>query len=149
MGLDLTVKDRGGSIEIIQLKLEVQNFVIRNLTGRGESGGGMSRLFNGVSQFAPLSAPGLLPGPNAKTRFQPHHSANRIFSELAPMGYCMLVSLEERAFCSGLRMVESLHSLGCGTQRERVQLNNHAILFSVYTYRTLELMILLSSGTVG
>lgn len=39
MGLDLTVKDRGGSIEMIQLKLEFQNFVIRNLTGR-ESGGG-------------------------------------------------------------------------------------------------------------
>lgn len=45
---------------------------------------------NDVPQFAPLYEPHLLPGANA--RFQAQESANRILSELAPMGCCMLVS---------------------------------------------------------
>lgn len=53
-------------------------------------------LGNGVPQFASLYEPHLLPGANA--RFQAQESANRILSELAPMGCRMLVSLEERVF---------------------------------------------------
>lgn len=52
---------------------------------------------NGVPQFAPLYEPHLLL-PGATASFQAQESANRILSELAPMAFCMLVSLEERAF---------------------------------------------------
>lgn len=99
-GLGFGRRSRGGYIEIIQLKLRVQSFVICNLTGREKSGGDGGFFYNGVSQFTPLSAPCLLPGANARIRFQAYHSSNRILSELAPMGCRMLVLLEERGFCS-------------------------------------------------
>ena len=64
--------------------------------------GRLWRLFyNGVPQFAPLYESYLLPGANVSIRFRSYRLSDRILNELAPMGCCMVVSLEEHAFGSG------------------------------------------------
>lgn len=75
---------------------------MRNLIGREKSGGDVEALF--IIRFLSL------PAAWTERRVQPHRSANRILSEFAPMGYCMLVSPEEQAGPN------SLHGLGCPVQ---------------------------------